>query len=305
MSASPPGRWALAGLYAGMVVAWGLNFIFVKIGIQSSPALWLATFRALLGTAGVAAGLVAWRTGTPLTRLERRDSLLLGIPTTALFFGLWFQGASEISPGEVAVIVYTFPLWVVILSALLLSEQPARWTWLGVTIGFIGIVLLEQPWVGGSGRIPPVAVAELLVAAVCWAGGTVGLKARIRSSALRSANGVQLASGAGVLLVGALLLEPHPTIVVNTPFLESVLWLGLVGTAFANVAWFALLARYPAHTISTWAFLTPVVALVASVLIFGEHFDDVQVLGVVAVLAGVVVVARVDAPENVEAETGG
>ncbi len=302
MSSAEPGRWALAGLYAGMVLAWGLNFIFVRIGIQSSPALWLATFRALLGSAGVIAGLLVWRAGTPLTRSERRDSLLLGIPTTALFFGLWFQGASQISPGEVAVIVYTFPLWVVILSYLLLSERPARWTWAGVVVGFVGIILLEQPWNGGSGRVPPVAVIELLIAAVCWAGGTVGLKARIRGPALRTANGVQLASGAGVLLVGALLLEPHPVIILNGPFIESVLWLGLVGTAFANVAWFALLARFPAPTISTWAFLTPVVALIASVLIFSERFDLIQLIGVVAVLAGVVVVARVDATEIVDGE---
>jgi probable blue pigment (indigoidine) exporter len=292
MASPGPRNWVLAALFLAMVVAWGLNFIFVKIGLASSPPLWLAAFRALLGTAGVAVGVLAWRSEAQMTSRERRDALLLGVPTTGLFFGLWFSAASQIPPGETAVIVYTFPLWVVVLSFLLLSERAPRLAWASVVGGFLGVVLIEQPWNGASGRVPIIAIVELLVAAACWALGTVLLKARIPGPALRTANAYQLLSGTAVLWPAALIFEPHPVITASSGFIVSLLWLGLVGTSMANVVWFVLLERFPASTVSTWAFLVPIVALVASVAIFRETLDPIQLVGVTAVLLGAFVVAR-------------
>jgi probable blue pigment (indigoidine) exporter len=297
MASPGPRNWVLAVLFAAMVVAWGLNFIFVKIGLASSPPLWLAAFRALLGTAGVAVGVLAWKTQVHMTPRERRDALLLGVPTTALFFGLWFSGAAQIPPGETAVIVYTFPLWVVILSFLLLSERAPRLAWASVVGGFLGVVLIEQPWNDGSGQFPTVAIVELLTAAACWALGTVLLKARIQGPALRTANAYQLLSGTAVLWPAALIFEPHPVISATSGFIVSLLWLGLVGTSMANVVWFVLLERFPASTVSTWAFLVPIVALVASIAIFRETLDAFQIVGVAAVLLGAFVVARTEPTE--------
>jgi probable blue pigment (indigoidine) exporter len=292
MARAGPPNWVLATFYSGMILIWGLNFIFVKFGLASSPPLWLATFRAVLGAAGIALLMRAWPSTYRLTPLERRDALWLGIPTTGLFFGLWFSAAAQVPPGETAILVYTFPMWVVVLSFLLLNDR-VRWiTWASVVVGFLGVVLIEQPWSGPSGKIPPLAIAELLVAAACWALGTVLLKARIHGPGLRAANGYQTLGGAGLLIVAAIVFEPHPTILLNSGFVVSVLWLGILGTALANAVWFLLLERFPAPTVSTWAFLTPVVALVASVLIFRETLDAVQLAGVAAVLAGAFAIAR-------------
>ncbi len=297
MARPGPSNWILAVLYAGMVVAWGLNFIFVRVGLTASPPLWLATFRALIGTAGVSVGVLAWPSEVRLTPRERRDALLIGIPTTGLFFGLWFSAAATVPPGQTAVIVYTFPLWVVVLSFLLMSERAPRVAWLSVIVGFVGVVLVEQPWSGSSGKIAFASIAELLTAAACWALGTVLIKSRIRGPGLRTANALQLCSGTVVLIIAALIFEPHPAIVASSNLFVSILWLGLVGTAGANVVWFILLERFPAPTVSTWSFLVPVVALVASVVIFGERLNGLQIVGVAAVLLGAFVISRTSAEE--------
>jgi probable blue pigment (indigoidine) exporter len=297
MAATGTKNGVLALLYVGMVLAWGLNFIFVKIGLADSPPLWLATFRALLGTAGVAIGVLLWRSSVRLTPRQRLDALLLGIPTTGLFFGFWFSAATQVPPGQTAVVIYTFPLWVVVLSFLVLSENAPRLAWVSVAVGFLGVVLMEQPWSGASGRIPTTAILELLAAAACWALGTVLIKSRIPGAGLRTANAYQLLSGAALLVVLALVFEPHPVIAVTTNFVASLLWLGLIGTSMANVVWFMLLERFPAPTVSTWAFLTPVVALVASVVIFRETLNALQLVGVAAVLAGAFVISRTAASE--------
>jgi probable blue pigment (indigoidine) exporter len=292
MARPGPANWILAVLYLGMVLAWGLNFIFVKIGLADSPPLWLAALRSLLGTAGVSIVLLVRRSSVRLSRAERRDALLLGVPMTALFFGLWFTAATQVPPGQTAVLVYTFPLWVVVLSFLVLREPAAHLTWVSVLVGFLGVVLIEQPWTGSSVKLPPLALAELLLAAACWALGTVLLKSRIPPPGLRAANAYQLLGGGALLVLLAAVLEPHPSIVLTSSFVLSLLWLGLLGTAVANMVWFLLLERFPASTVSTWAFLTPVVALVASVVIFGEGLNDLQIVGVVVVLGAAFVISR-------------
>ncbi|MCI4347643.1 MAG: hypothetical protein L3J97_03365, partial [Thermoplasmata archaeon] len=57
----------LVVLYVGMIVPWGLNFLFVHLGLGYAPPLWLAALRAAIGTAGVALGLLAWSPGASLT----------------------------------------------------------------------------------------------------------------------------------------------------------------------------------------------------------------------------------------------
>jgi drug/metabolite transporter (DMT)-like permease len=287
MPGGPRPTWIFPGLYAAMVLAWALNFLFVRIGVLFAPPLWLGVIRAVLGTAGVAVGLLLWRPSTPLTPTERRDAVLIGIPNTGLFFALWFDAAGQVPAGQTAILIYTFPLFVVILSPLLLSERATRSALPSVVIGFLGVFLVEQPWQGGSRSISWLAVAELLGASICWAMGTLLFKRRIRAPALRTANVYQLLGGTATLGVLALLLEPHPTITASASFIGAVLWLGLVGTAVAYVAWFALLERFPASTVSTWTLLTPVVAVIASILVFAEQVDLVQVVGMAAVLAGV------------------
>jgi drug/metabolite transporter (DMT)-like permease len=297
MPRSGPPSGILVLLYAGMILAWGLNFIFVKFGLAASPPLWLAAVRASVGSAGIIVILIAWPSAYRLTSRERRDALLLGIPTTGLFFGLWFSAAVQIPAGESAVLVYTFPMWVVVLSFILL-RQKVRWiAWASVVAGFLGVVLIEQPWRGSSAGIPAGAIVELLVAAASWALGTVLLKARIRGPGLRTANGFQLLTGTGALIVGAIVFEPHPVIQVNSDFVLSIVWLGIVGTSLAYVVWFMLLERFPASTVSTWAFLTPVVALVASLLLFHESLDAFQLVGVAAILIGAFAIARSATPE--------
>ncbi len=276
-----------------MVVAWGLNYPFVRVGLLASPPLWLAGFRAGVGAVGVVVGLLLRPATRTLTRRERWDALWIGVPNSALFFGLWFVAATQVPPGETAVVIYTFPLWVALLSAPILASRLTPLAWGSVVVGFLGVVLLQQPWAAGVGRIPPVALAELLGAAVCWAFGTVFYKLRFRGEAMRVANAYQLTSGAVALLVGALILEPSPSFVLGISLIGSLVWLGLVGTAFAYAVWFALLQRFPAVMVSSWAFLVPVIALGSSAVAFGERLDAIQLVGVACVLGSVYGSARI------------
>ena len=292
--AAPSRAWGSGLLYLGIVVAWGLNYVFVRWGLLDSGPVWLAALRALVGGAGVAAFVLLTHRAGRLSPAERRDAVLIGIPTTGIFFGLWFYAAGSVPAGQAAVIIYTYPLWVALFSAAAFRTGVRASEAVAIALGFAGVVLVSEPWVRSAGAPPPLAVLELLVAAVAWAVGTVAFKARFTGPAVHEANLYQLLGGSVLLVLAGAAFEPHG--VSGSPQLVGVLiWLGLVGTAFGYAAWYTLLDRYPAVTVSSYLFLVPVVALAASIALLGETLASVQVAGVACVVVSIYVTARTQA----------
>jgi len=278
------------GAFAVIVVAWGLNYLFVRVGLGLAAPIWLAFLRAGLGAVGVA---IVWLAlGRPaLSRRERGLAAGLGLLNTSLFFGLWFSAAGQVPPGEAAVVVYSFPFWVSLLSIPLLHFRLRALTWAAIATGFAGIVLISQPWAAGA-ALRPVPVAELLLGAFSWAIGTVLIQRWFRPEVNQAVNLFQLLGGSAGLLVAAELLEPTQVPVASWELLAIVLWLGFVGTALAYGLWFYLLGRIPAPSLSANMFLVPVVALVASGLLLAERVNETQAAGVVCVAAAIYAVGR-------------
>ena len=288
-----PRRTADAGAMGFVVTVWGLNYLFVREGLTLAPPIWLAAFRAGLGAIVLVPVLLMSGRYSGVSRIDVRDALAIGIPNTAAFFGLWFLAAGAVLPGETAVLVYTFPLFVTLLAPLILGTRATRNQLLAVAGGFGGVVLVCQPWVGGSAAVAPLPVLALLLAALSWALGTVLFKRRFSGRAVLAANSVQLVGGAAGLLVAAVLVEGPALPAPSVPLLATVVWLGVLGTAVAYAIWFALLDRTPATTLSAYTFLVPLVALLASAILLGERIDLTQSVGILVVILALIVNSRV------------
>jgi len=291
-------RWSPLAvlLFALTIFAWGTNYLFVRVGLDSASPLWLATLRAGVGALGFGAYLLFTHPGTPMPRRQRLTAIALGIPNTAIFFGLWFVAAGAVAPGQSAVVIYTFPLWVALLSIPLL-ERRLRWGhWVAIALGFTGVLLLSQPWTGGGGEGRLAPLLELVGAAISWATATVLAQRWFRPSEMLRVNGYQLAGGSVALLAATLLFAPRPLPAGTESLAVATVWLALFGTAFAYGVWFWLLGRVPASTLSTFSFLVPLVALGASALFVGERLDVVQGVGVAAVVVGIYGIARAGDP---------
>jgi len=283
-------------LFALTIVAWGTNYVFVRVGLDSASPLWLATLRAGIGAIAFGGYLLATRHGPPLSRRQRATALALGLPNTAIFFGLWFVAAGAVAPGQSAVVIYTFPLWVAVLSIPLLQRRLLLGHWVAIALGFAGVLLLSQPWTGGGGSARIVPLAELIGAAVSWAVATVLAQRWFQPGEMLRVNGLQLAGGSVALLAVTLVVAPRPLPTPTGSLVVAVVWLALLGTAFAYGVWFWLLGRIPASTLSTFSFLVPLVALGVSALVLGERLDLVQAVGVVAVVVGIYGIARAGDP---------
>jgi drug/metabolite transporter (DMT)-like permease len=287
-----PWTWRTWALFGILAVAWGLNYPFVVVGLTASGPLWLAALRSAVGLAGTCVLVTALRGWGALDARGRRDAFLLGVPNTALFFGLWFAAAGSVPPGVASVVVYTFPLWVALLSAPVLGRPLGRWAWASVGVGFLGVAVIARFWLLVGHDVSPLPIVELLLAALSWGVGTVLFQRRFAAREILSATALQLAGGCVALAVAAILLTPTPLPRATVDLGLALLWMGLVGTAVAYSIWFTLLVRTPAAQVSAYLFLVPVVALVASAIAFHEGLGADQLVGVALVLVAIYGVGR-------------
>ncbi len=280
-----------AGLFTCVVLVFGLNYIFVGFGLEYCSPIWLAFFRALFGVGGVIVLLLALRTQGYLSTQQKIVALLLGIPGTALFFGLWFSGGTRVLPGLTSVIIYTYPLWVVLLSALTLKEKPKPLKIVGVLLGFFGVALAAQRGFADLGS-NAVALAELAASAFCFAFLNVSMKRFFKGQQLLRANMWQLAGALLPLLVWATWSSPFSAIRWTPELLGILVWIGILGTAINFIIWFWLLSHYSASSLSGYSFLSVIVALISSIVLFGESITPLQAVGVAVIIAAVYLVSK-------------
>jgi len=285
--------WTTRLLFLLLIVAWGLNYLFVSIGLTAASPLWLALFRSTVGAAGTFVLVAAFHAGPALDARGRRDAFLLGIPNTGLFFGLWFVAAQNVLPGFAAVLIYTFPLWVALLSAPVLGHRLSRSHWSAVALGFVGVALVSQVWEVFGVSTALASVVELLLAAVAWGGGTVLFQRRFGASHAVEGSAWGLLGGSVFLAIVLMVMGPYPLPRFADPSLwASVAWMSLVGTAIAYAIWYTLLSRTPAAVLSAYVFLVPVVALSASAVFFFERLTLIQLVGVALVLIAIYTIGR-------------
>lgn len=275
-----------------------MNYSVVKMGVGLLPPLWFALLRSVTGLLFSLALLWVIRPRSSLTRRQRLQAILLGIPGSALFYGFWNLGATQIAPGLASVFIYTYPLWTLFLSIPILNDWPGGKKTGAAFLGFFGVALTAQ--IGfisvSAGQIG--AVLELIVAGFGFAFMNTCFKKLFGKDQLLRANVWQLAGSLIVLAPWAFITTPSPKIDFGPDLLFVLIWVGGIGTAFVYVAFFTLMSRYSVSSLTAYFFLVVVVALVSAYLISAETIDALQAAGVVAIIVAIYLVGQSDKPKQ-------
>ncbi len=263
----PRSTWMLL---AGLTLGWGLNWPIMKIALAHMP-VW--TFRSL-SVAGGAAGmfLIAWAGRRVLLPApEHWGPLAL----TSLFnVTLWnlciAYGLTYLPVGRSVILAYTMPLWVVLLSRLVLHERLTRRRLAGLALGMAAMGLLLGSELATL-RAAPIGAALVLAAALSWAVGTVLVKRFPTDLPTTSFTAWQLLIGGAPIAIGALLLEDGPWRQLPWPATFAVCYNILVAFVFCYWAWYKIVSRTSAGVSALGALMIPVVGVFSGVLVLGER----------------------------------
>lgn len=168
-------RGALAAL--GAVVLWGAQFPVAKSAFESLDPYTLSALRYLIGTALLAAWMLA-REGPATFRTYGRFGpvAVLGLVGMTASPALVFAGLTLTRPEHVAVIVALQPSMTALADWLLRGRRPANFTIACIAVAFLGVatVVTRGEYVLHTGRGELAGDLLVLAGAACWVGYTMG-----------------------------------------------------------------------------------------------------------------------------------
>lgn len=285
------------------VLIWSTGFIVARYGMPHAPpmsflavryALSILCFLPWIWLAGV-----AW----PRDRQQVLHLAVTGVLMHALYLGgVWAAVKAGMGSGLSALIVGLQP----VLTALWLSRmggtegQVSRRQWLGLVLGFVGLVLVvSRKFVGGS----PGDTATLhnlsfaLMALLAITVGTLYQKRFVKPCDVRSANAVQLVAALAVTLPLALLeAEPMRWFLgeggLNTELAGAMAWSVLGLTLGGSSLLYLLIQRGAAASVTSLMYLVPPCTALIAWVLFAEPITLTTVAGIALTAFGVSLVVR-------------
>jgi len=273
---------------------WGLTQVAIKLaGMDGLPPMMQAGLRST-GAAVLLCGWVFVRGGPAgLRRLFRPDGAFWpGMLIAAMFAGEFlciFPGMQLTTASRGTLFVYTAPFWVAIGAHFWVpNERLAARQVVGLVCAFAGVgcAVADGLWQGGGNFAGDALIA---LGAAIWGLTTVTIKANRKLQAIPPSKQLlyQLAGSIPYFFIAAALFgEFHQYHATPTAWA----WLGYqtVVVAFITyLAWFWLIAHYPAGRLSAFSFLTPIFGAVAGALLLHEHVSLELVLALLFVGIGI------------------
>jgi drug/metabolite transporter (DMT)-like permease len=268
---------------------WSGAFVAVKVGLASSPPLFLMASRFLIAGAVLLAW--AWLTGRALpTPREWGGIVLLGLLNNAIYLGLTAIALRDVSAGMGAILASTNPLILAMVAPWFLGERVSRRKVGGLVMAFGGVVWVMSSRVGPENR--PGAMALVVFSIMFLVAGTILFK-RIRPDQdLIVVNAGQLFVAGLALTVPSVLLEPLASVRLTPSFMATQAYL-IAGVSWTGMLiWFWLLRHGDATRASAWFFLNPVIGIFLGATLLGEPLRAQDFLGAATVAFGIHLVQR-------------
>lgn len=265
-------------------VIWGSTYLAIRFALESWPPFMLGAIRFLL--AGAALYLyLRWRGYPAPTRAQWMNSAITGTLLLSLGNGLVCFAEQNVASGLAAVAVASMPLFAAMFGGMY-REWPRSIEWLGLAIGFIGVVLLNF---GGGLSGSPLGALALVTAAIGWAFGSVWSRRRDMPPASMNTAAQMLCGGAVLAIISLLLGERFP-VAPTAASISALLYLIVFGSIVAFTAYLYLLQTVRPLMATSYAYVNPPVAVLIGALFAGEvvHLSDLASMAII--LSGVALI---------------
>ncbi|WP_340279352.1 EamA family transporter [Pantoea agglomerans] len=275
-----------------VVVAWGVNFVVIKLGLQGMPPFLLAGLRFTL--VAFPAIFFVRRPPIPLRWL-----VVYGMTISFGQFAFLFLAIKLGMPaGLASLVLQAQAFFTLLLGALLLAEK-LRWNHIvGIIIATLGMFLLATAGMEGqtSAGITLTTMMLTLSAALSWGLGNITNKIIMRNRSVPIMSLVVWSALVPIVLFFAcsLLFDGQAAIVYSLLHigLQTVLalfYLAFVATIVGYAIWGNLLSRYETWRVAPLSLLVPVVGIITAALVLDEHLSGQQMLGAVVIILGLLV----------------
>jgi drug/metabolite transporter (DMT)-like permease len=278
--------------WAAICILWGTTYLAIRIAIETIPPLLMAGARWLIAGTLLAVVLKARGERMPPPR-EWAPLVVLGILLPGVGNGGVVWAEQTLSSGITAVLVATAPFWMVGFEALMPGGErlSARHT-TGLLVGFAGIVALVWPEVAGHGGAHLGGVAAAQLACAGWAAGSIYSRRHAPGANVLTIAAFEMLFGGIALLAAASVDHEWRHLVVTPRTFGAFAYLVVFGSIAGYTAYAYALKHLPIATVSLYAYVNPVIAVVLGTIVLGEPFTPRIAAAAAVVLAGMWLVRR-------------
>ncbi len=276
--------------YLTVCIVWGSTYLAIKIGVSDMPFLTFAGLR--FGIAGalilIFARIRGWQ--FPQSKQDYGSIILAGVMLLFISNGLVCWAEQTIDSGLTALLIASVPLFMALIEAVFPKEHRLNWLgWVGLVIGFVGVVFLISPHFSLDSKTLP-AVLSVLAASLNWAIASIYLKRRTVSGAMMPQVGLQMLSAGIVFLLVASIFGGISMAGASAGGIAALLYLLFIGSILAYTAFNYMIKALPAAKAGTYAYINPLVAVVLGALILKESVTIQNLISAVIIIIGVVLV---------------
>jgi drug/metabolite transporter (DMT)-like permease len=283
--------------WVAVCLIWGTTYLAIRISLETIPPLLMAAIRWIV--AGTLLIVILKIRGERLPAPRAWPSLaVLGVLLLGFGNGAVVWAEQTVPSGLTSVLVATSPFWMVGIDAVMPNGTRLTIKHVaGLAIGFGGIVTLVWPEIhasDASARAFLGGVIAAQVACIGWAIGSSYARHRGRGHA-RDENVLATAAfemlfGGIVLLAAGLGLHEGARLVFTPRTTAALVYLIFFGAIGGFTAYAYALKHLPVATVSLYAYINPIIAVVLGTIVLGEPLNARMAIAAAVVLAGITLV---------------
>lgn len=283
------------GLLILLALLWGPSFLFIKVAVAEIPPITMVVGRVGIGAIVLYAMLRGQNGRLPHDRQTWKHLAIVALIHNAIPFVLFGYGEQHIDSALAAIMNGTTPIFTIILAHFFTdTDKLSSRKIFGVLIGFAGLIILSLPSLSDGLWATTWGVLAIAAAAMLYGVAIVYVRNNLRGLP-------KLVAPTGQMILATLYLVPF-SLLVERPFqlpmpsfasLGSVLFLGVMGTAFAFIVYYQLQEAADPSYVSMVTYLIPIVGVVLGVFVLKEMLTWHAYAGCGLILFSVMIINNV------------
>ena len=289
-----PPKWQIVLAFAVIYFVWGSTFLAIRIGVREVPPFLFAAMRFLIAGLALYGWTIARGERAPTAR-HWRSAFMLAVLIFVFDYGLLFWAEQRVPSGIAAVMLATIPVFMALSEIIFLGTQKltARLALaLAIGIGGVAVLVSHSLSLGGS-PIDTAGAVALIIAAISWSVSSALTRKLPLPPSKAMSSGVQMLAGGLLLSATSAALGEFRHFHLAAVSLQvwlCLLYLSIAGSIVAFTAYVWLIHHESPTKVGTYAYVNPVVAVLAGYFLGGESLGLRTVLGTLLVLVSVVVI---------------
>ena len=277
----------------GLSLIWGMSFVFIK-WLVDPVGVWGTVFLRCLAGALVL---------LPIYFMQRRKGekkpfpiwklIVVGLGNAALPWTLIALSETQINSNTASILNATTPIWTGLIGFLFFSVVLTGFQWIGILVGFAGILVLMNFEVSGIFSSDFVGVGTMVLATMSYAFASQFTKKFLSGTSVVVISTFQLLIGALAGFIGMMLTNPISVgDLASGEVIFGILGLGCLGSGVATLLYFYIMTNGSPEFASTVTYLIPGTAMIWGFVLLGEPVTHNLILGLMIIFIGVFLSSR-------------